>query len=164
MIKAYVSLGSNQGSRLDYLNYALGSLESNRKIRVIRKSSIYDSPPCLNFDQPNFLNAVLSIETSYSLGELGRLVLMIESMAGRNRSLRYGPRTLDIDILLYGKMPLSQGLFSVPHSRISERAFVLIPLLEIAKDVSIPGYGSASSLSKSISCYRLVKTDLTWTC
>ncbi|CUT17123.1 MULTISPECIES: 2-amino-4-hydroxy-6-hydroxymethyldihydropteridine diphosphokinase [Candidatus Ichthyocystis] len=163
MIEAYISLGSNQGSRIDYLNYALKSLKSDSKIKVIKKSSIYDSSPCLNFFQPNFLNAVLLIETSYLLGELGRLVLVIEDMAGRKRSVRYSPRTLDIDILLYGKVPLSQGLFSVPHSRISERAFVLIPLTEIAEDVSIPGCGSANSLSKSIFCYYLVKTDLTWT-
>ncbi|WP_092403436.1 2-amino-4-hydroxy-6-hydroxymethyldihydropteridine diphosphokinase [Candidatus Ichthyocystis sparus] len=161
---AYLSVGSNQGQRECYLSYAANLLECDHRISIIKKSSIYDSVPCINVWQPNFLNAVFLIKTTYSLSDLGRAVLMIENLLGRRRqhNIRYGPRTLDIDVIIYGYMPYSEGSFTVPHCKISERAFVLVPLLEIAGNIHITGHGYVKDMLHSLSQQHLVKTDLQW--
>jgi 2-amino-4-hydroxy-6-hydroxymethyldihydropteridine diphosphokinase len=145
MKKVFLGLGSNIGSREDYLRQAI------EKIReligpVIRISSAYETGPWGFQSENQFLNIVAEIETGLKpSGLLGRL-LMIESLLGRLRDGKgYTSRTIDIDILLYGKMIIDQGDLKVPHERMHERRFVLIPLAEIAPDIIHPVFKKSIS-------------------
>ncbi len=135
----FLALGTNLGEREVNLAQALEELSS---LTIISKvSSIYETPPWGVTDQPAFLNQVLAAETSLSPLELLKAVKDIEARMGRVASVRYGPRLIDIDILLYGDTVLDTPALTLPHPRMSERAFVLVPLLEIAPDLALPGSG-----------------------
>ncbi len=141
---AYLGLGSNLGDRGKYLQQALVSLEQ-RVGMVWRTSSLYESEPVGFLDQPWFLNMVAMVETDCSPEDLLMAVRMIENVLGRERTMRFGPRTIDVDILLYGKTEVLRpsvvrdvpGL-QIPHPRMHERKFVLLPMVEIAPDVLHP--------------------------
>ena len=111
--------------------------------RVISRSSLYSTEPVGFAAQPRFLNAVVGLETELELKELLRSLLAIEKEFGRDRAVgtRNGPRTLDLDILLFGDLEISEPGLVIPHPRLAERAFVLIPLNEIAPDVIVPKWG-----------------------
>ncbi|MBV9267083.1 MAG: 2-amino-4-hydroxy-6-hydroxymethyldihydropteridine diphosphokinase [Acidobacteriaceae bacterium] len=137
--KVYLSLGSNLGDREQNLNRALQRLEEER-IRIISRSSIYETAPQDVADQPWFLNLVSECETAYFPLQLLTVVQRIECDLGRNRgrSIRRGPRTIDIDILLFGSTTIVAPGLVVPHPRMLERRFVLEPLLEVAPDIRHP--------------------------
>jgi 2-amino-4-hydroxy-6-hydroxymethyldihydropteridine diphosphokinase len=133
----YLSLGSNLGDRLGYLAAAVGRLESEQ-VRVVKVSSVYETAPQGKTDQPAFLNLALQVETDLSPEELLAHIHGVERGLGRVRLERWGPRTIDIDILLYGdRVQATEGLV-IPHPRMGERAFVLIPLLELNPDLRWP--------------------------
>ncbi|CDR27265.1 2-amino-4-hydroxy-6-hydroxymethyldihydropteridine diphosphokinase [Staphylococcus schweitzeri] len=138
MIQAYLGLGSNIGDRESQLNEAIKILNEYEGIDVLKVSSIYETAPVGYTEQPNFLNLCIEIETTLSVSELLERCLDAEARLYRVRKERWGPRTIDVDILLYGNEITELPNLSVPHPRMNERAFVLIPLNDIAANVIEP--------------------------
>jgi 2-amino-4-hydroxy-6-hydroxymethyldihydropteridine diphosphokinase len=138
----YLGLGSNLGDRRGQLVRA-GELLALRGVRVEGRSSFYETEPVELEDQPWFLNRVLRGRTKLSADDLLATCKGIERELGRTDSVRFGPRSIDIDILLYGKSIIDRDGLSVPHPRMNERRFVLIPLLEIAPGLRDPRRGAA---------------------
>ena len=139
MNTAYLGLGSNLGNRLAFLRGGRDILINQAGIELIQASGVYETeaiggPP----DNPLFLNAVLQVQTSLELRQLLEACLETENEFGRSRTMRWAPRTLDIDILFYDDQVLCEDHLTVPHPRLQERAFVLAPLLEIAPDLKHP--------------------------
>lgn len=136
MVRAYIGLGSNLGDRLGYLRGAVRGLAEIGKI--VAASSLYETTPVGYLDQPWFLNAVVALETGASPEELHRHLLRLEEAAGRERPFPNAPRTLDLDLLLYDDLVLNRPELAIPHPRLHERAFVLVPLFEIAPNLRHP--------------------------
>ncbi|WP_108672107.1 2-amino-4-hydroxy-6-hydroxymethyldihydropteridine diphosphokinase [Peribacillus acanthi] len=135
---AFLSLGTNIGERYQYLRDAVQLLGEDPSIDVLKISSIYETEPVGYTDQGNFLNIVVKIETRYSPEELLLRCQSIEQNLGRKREIRWGPRTIDLDILLYNQENIEADNLSIPHPRMHERAFVLIPLLETEPNIKLP--------------------------
>ncbi|MGA8942321.1 MAG: 2-amino-4-hydroxy-6-hydroxymethyldihydropteridine diphosphokinase [Thermoactinomyces sp.] len=144
-VTAYLGLGANLGDRKKQLNRAIERLNHIKGIHVLKISSLYETAPIGYVDQPPFYNQAIKIETSLTPGDLLEHLLLVEQELHRVREIRWGPRTIDIDLLLYGHCIIQQENLIVPHPRMTERAFVLIPLLEIAGDLPIPGTGKKIS-------------------
>jgi 2-amino-4-hydroxy-6-hydroxymethyldihydropteridine diphosphokinase len=132
----YLALGSNLGNRSENLLAAINFLEPD--VRVINCSPIYETPPWGYEDQPKFLNQVIEVETGLAPGELLDYVKNIEHDIGREETIRYGPRSIDIDILFYDDLVINSPPLIIPHARIQERAFVLIPLADLAAEYYHP--------------------------
>jgi 2-amino-4-hydroxy-6-hydroxymethyldihydropteridine diphosphokinase len=143
---AYVGIGSNQDGPVGQVEAALRELDRIPGGRLAARSSLYRSAPLGYADQPEFVNAVAALDTSLAPETLLDELLRIEAAHGRLRPFPNAPRTLDLDLLLYGQSQLRTARLTVPHPRMSERAFVLRPLLELSKDISIPGKGAARDL------------------
>ena len=137
-ITALIGLGSNLGDRLGYLKDAVTLLARTEGIHVNAVSSVYETAPVGYTDQPNFLNCAVQLRTSLPPLDLLRVCMDIEQEAQRVRVIRWGPRTVDLDILFYGDTMLNLPELTVPHPRIPERGFVLVPLLELAPDYLHP--------------------------
>lgn len=135
--KVYFGLGSNTGDRLSNLKKALNLLKE-KDIEVSKISSVYESSPVDYLEQPDFLNIVVEAETSVEPGKTLELIREIENLLGRKREIEKGPRIIDIDILLYNKAEIRTADLTVPHPKMLERSFVIVPLLEIAPDVKLP--------------------------
>lgn len=134
---AFLGLGSNLGDRAGMLSAALGLL-AGPDLRVIRKSRLYESPPWGKTDQPPFLNQVAEVETTLSPEMLLARCREVEDALGRVRRERWGPRTIDIDILLYGDLVIETSDLVVPHAELRRRAFVLVPLAEVVPALRLP--------------------------
>ncbi len=130
-MKAYVGLGSNLGEREAQIRMALDDLARLPATRLIRASSLYDSEPVGEVDQPNFLNAVAELDTELTARQLLWNLLLIERRLGRVRTQRWGPRTIDLDLLLFGSLVVDEPDLQVPHPELVRRSFVLVPLVEI---------------------------------
>ncbi len=141
MAVAYISLGSNQGDRLLLLSRSLELLELEPAIGVTAVSSIYETAPVGGPRQGLFLNACVQLDSDLSPVTLLRKMLAVEETLGRIRRKRWGPRTIDLDLLLYGNLTMRTPSLELPHPRMSERDFILVPLSEIAPDLQIPGIG-----------------------
>jgi 2-amino-4-hydroxy-6-hydroxymethyldihydropteridine diphosphokinase len=139
MVDAYVGLGSNLGDRLRNLQRAVDLLAASQSVRVIRSSRVYETDPVGGPTQPDFLNAVVHLETDLSPRELLRTCMGVEVDMGRVRDERWGPRTIDVDVLTYGDERIDEPDLVVPHPRMHERGFVLVPLGELDADPSLPG-------------------------
>ena len=139
-MRAYVGLGSNLGEREATLWKALEGLGATEGIEVLAISSFRETEPVGVVDQPRFVNAAAALETSLSPRELLERLLDVERSLGRHRAVeeRWGPRTLDLDLLLYGGESIDEPGLEVPHPRLTERAFVLEPLLELDPDLRLP--------------------------
>lgn len=137
-MRAYLSLGSNQGDRAAHLNEALARLEGSGHVRVTRRSSLYETAPIGMTAQPWFLNLVAEVDTALDPVELLDLALAVERQLGRIRTQRWGPRTVDIDILLYDGQEVNTKVLVIPHPEMTRRRFVLEPLVEIAPDAALP--------------------------
>ncbi len=133
----YLALGSNLGDRRANLTGAIDQLRAH--LTITHTSSIYETAPAYVTDQPSFYNMVLQGQTALSPHDLLHTLQSIERALGRRETIRYGPRPIDLDILLYDDLQLETPELTIPHPRMSERAFVLIPLAEIASDLIIPG-------------------------
>lgn len=140
MTLAYLGLGANLGEVEQTLLDCITCLAQHEGITVLQRSSIYRTKP-VDTEGPDFANAVVSIETTLTAEKLHEICMDIELQFGRKRLYRYAPRTLDIDLLLFGDQIIALPTLTVPHPRMVERAFVLIPLAEIASSIMIPGYG-----------------------
>lgn len=134
--RIFLSLGSNLGEREGYLEQAILLLPP--KVKVLETSSIYETAPWGYSDQPPFLNQVLKAGTALEPSPLLSYLKDIEEAVGREETFRYGPRVIDIDILFYGDTTYSGDHLVIPHPKIEERAFVLVPLAEIAPDLIHP--------------------------
>jgi 2-amino-4-hydroxy-6-hydroxymethyldihydropteridine diphosphokinase len=143
MTEVYLSLGSNVGDREANLAQAVRSIETGG-VYDTRLSSLYETEPVGLRDQPWFLNAVCAGQTSLPPLCLLHLLQNIESKMGRVRTVRWGPRCIDVDILLYGDLILDSPRLTIPHPRMAERAFVLVPLVEIAPAAWHPGLESTA--------------------
>lgn len=146
MTDAYLGLGSNLGDREALLRAAITALDATPNVRVTAISSLYETPPWGPVPQGPYLNACIALDTTLSPRELLTLCLAIERDHGRERAIRWGPRTLDIDVLLYGDESIDEEGLIVPHPRMTERAFVLVPLGEIAPDLETNGQPIAALL------------------
>ena len=135
---AYLSLGSNLDGRLGYLREAVELLDKDEQVSVLAVSSVYETDPVGFADQGKFLNIALKLETSYTAFGLLKKCQDIESELGRKRIIRWGPRTIDLDILLYNQENIEAENLIIPHPRMQERAFVIIPLLEIEPNIQLP--------------------------
>lgn len=148
MVRVAVGLGSNMGDRLAYLQAAIGQLWSVST--VLKVSPVYETVPMYVSDQPSFLNAAVEIETSLGPLELLAALKRIEREVGRMPSTRYGPREIDLDLLVYGSLVLDSKrpgyTLSVPHPRTPERLFVLQPLNDLDPDWRLPGLGTVREL------------------
>lgn len=138
-VSSYLSLGSNVGDTYGYLRDARQRLSTTPQIRLLKQSPLYRTAPVGKIDQDWFLNQVVQIETTLAGRELLTVCQRIEVDLGRVRHERWGPRTLDIDILLYGNEQSTDPVLTLPHPRLLERAFVLVPLADIAPDLDIAG-------------------------
>jgi len=130
-MKVYVGLGSNLGERESMIRLALEDLSRLPETQLVRASSLYDTEPVGEVDQPNFLNAVAQLETGLSARQLMWNLRLIEKRLGRVRTRRWGPRTMDLDLLFYGDEVIEDPDLRVPHPELSARSFVLVPLLEL---------------------------------
>ncbi|MGG3451629.1 2-amino-4-hydroxy-6-hydroxymethyldihydropteridine diphosphokinase [Domibacillus aminovorans] len=137
----YLSLGTNMGDRELFLKEAVKLLRQKEKMHIKAISSIYETDPVGFADQPPFLNIVLKVKTLLSAVEMLGVCMEIENELGRKRDLRWGPRTIDLDILLYNHDNIKSENLIIPHPRMKERAFVLIPLAEIDATIEIPDTG-----------------------
>jgi 2-amino-4-hydroxy-6-hydroxymethyldihydropteridine diphosphokinase len=135
---AYLGLGSNMGDRLNFLYQSVLNLQNHDEIEVITSSSIFETKPVGYTDQANFLNMVIKVRTSLTPVDLLGVAQEIEQILGRKREVRWGPRTLDLDILLYNQENIETEDLIIPHPRLEERAFVLIPLIEIDGHIDNP--------------------------
>ncbi|MBI5389391.1 2-amino-4-hydroxy-6-hydroxymethyldihydropteridine diphosphokinase [Candidatus Woesearchaeota archaeon] len=136
MVKVYLSIGSNLGNERRNLEQAIAFLKE--KCKIIKVSPFYKTKPMYSKNQPAFLNAAIGVETALSPKELLFFLKSIEKRMGRKKAKRYGPRLIDIDILLYGKQIIKNRGLIIPHPRMQERQFVLQPLAEIAPKVVHP--------------------------
>lgn len=143
---AYVALGANLGDPVGQIETALEDLTKLSGTRVIQRSGLYASKPAGYADQPDYVNAVAKLDTGLTPRELLTSLLDIELRHGRRRTFRNSPRTLDLDILLYDDLCLDEPGLHVPHPRMHERAFVLLPMNEISPDVILPGRGRIADL------------------
>lgn len=137
-VLAYLGLGSNLGDREQAILRAIEAVDSLRETRVVASSSIYETRPKYVLDQPDFLNACVAVETTLEPETLLDELLELERLAGRKREYKNGPRALDVDILMWGDEIISTERLKVPHPAMTERAFVLTPLAEIAGDAAHP--------------------------
>ncbi|GAB3026663.1 2-amino-4-hydroxy-6-hydroxymethyldihydropteridine diphosphokinase [Bowmanella dokdonensis] len=149
MIPCYIGLGSNLDNPARQLLVALKGMQTMAASRLTHCSSFYQSRPMGPPDQPDYVNAVARLETSLSAMELLRALQALEKASGRVRSLRWGARTLDLDVLLYGDQVIHNEALTVPHYGIAEREFVLCPLQEIAPQLVLPDGRSLAELVAS---------------
>ncbi|MEH7093582.1 2-amino-4-hydroxy-6-hydroxymethyldihydropteridine diphosphokinase [Neobacillus vireti] len=136
---AFIALGSNIGNRYDNIVSAINRLKSYPAIQLVNLSSVYETDPVGYEDQDVFLNMVIKVQTNLSAMELLEICLKIELELGRKREIKWGPRTIDLDILTFNQENIESEKLTIPHPRIVERAFVLVPLVEIDSNLRITG-------------------------
>ncbi|NBC73497.1 2-amino-4-hydroxy-6-hydroxymethyldihydropteridine diphosphokinase [Paenibacillus sacheonensis] len=144
---AYIALGSNVGDRAGLLQDALSLLDRHPDIQVLRVSSVYETEPVGYTDQPAFLNMAAALGTSLAPLQLLHAMLEMEGRLGRTRDIRWGPRTIDLDLLLYEAVELSGEELTLPHPRMMERAFVLVPLADVLEAMH-PLYKQATDIAQ----------------
>ncbi len=158
MPTAYIGLGSNMGDKSGNILKSLDLLGQFKKIKVVKRSSLYETEPVGYEDQDWFVNAVAELETELSPRELLDALMKIEQDMGRKREIKWGPRTIDLDILLYDQLCLNEPDLIIPHPRMHERSFVLVPLAEIAPNVKHQSLDrTINELLKSLNSAKLVK-------
>jgi len=144
MNKVYIALGTNIEPKNVHLSEALNLLDAHEAVSIQKRSSIYQTAPVGYLDQDDFLNMVIEIQTLLKPYELLDFCQHIEEKLGRERNIRFGPRTIDLDILLYNQENSTEERLTIPHPRMHERAFVLIPLLEIDTAIILPHTGKTA--------------------
>ena len=157
-VRAYIALGGNLGEVAATFAAALAAIDALPGTRVIARSSLYRNPPLGDAAQPDYLNAVAAVDTQLSPLDLLAALLAIERGLGRTRDpdSRWTPRTLDLDLALYGDQVVAAPGLHVPHPGLHERAFVLVPLAELAPDAVVPGRGPVRALLAAVDSSALV--------
>jgi 2-amino-4-hydroxy-6-hydroxymethyldihydropteridine diphosphokinase len=159
-VRVYLSLGSNVGDRRGNLERALQRLGETPGLRIGRVSRKYRSAPLGVTEQPEFLNLAAEAFTSLGPVELLRVVKGLEVALGRTAGPRWGPRVIDIDILIYDGAPVETPDLVVPHPRMEERAFVMVPLAEIAPELALPSGRRAADVAAALAQEQDVHADL----
>jgi len=150
-VRAHVGLGANLGDRAGTMRAALELLGRVPGVEVVAVSTFRETDPVGVLDQPRFLNAAAAVETTLSPGALLDAMLGVERALGRTREgARFGPRTIDLDLLLYGDEIVEEPGLSIPHPRLHERAFALEPLHELEPDLVVPGRGPLETLLRNL--------------
>jgi len=158
MADAYIALGSNLDNPHEQLDRALESLAQHAAIELIAVSSRYQTPP-IGPQQPDFINAAAQLRTTLTPIMLLDALQDIEQQQKRRRSVHWGPRTLDLDILLYDNLVLDSKRLSIPHKLMTERAFVLVPLADIGADLTLPAGETVAQLLTNCSQQGIVKLE-----
>jgi len=157
-VRAYIGIGSNLNDPVAQVRQAISALQALPETRLVATSSLYSGTPMGPVDQPDYVNAVAGVDTRLSAGELLQALNRIEDLQGRVRQgERWGPRTLDLDLLLYGDSTIAVPGLSVPHPGMHTRDFVVVPLAEIAGDLEIPGRGQLLALAGACENHSLRK-------
>ncbi len=157
-VTAYVGLGANLGFARDAVLNALADLSRLPSTEFVAASSLYRSSP-IDAEGPDFINAVAELETTMSAADLLVALQAIETRYGRVRTTKNAPRTLDLDLLLFGDASIATPELTVPHPRLHERAFVLLPLIELAGPIAIPGRGPADALAAALGDQGVERLD-----
>jgi 2-amino-4-hydroxy-6-hydroxymethyldihydropteridine diphosphokinase len=157
MAEVFIGLGSNMDGPHDQLDRALKSLSTSADIELVAVSDRYQTPP-IGPSQPDYINAVAQLRTSLPPEALLDKLQSIEQQQDRVRTLRWGPRTVDLDILLYDNMLCDTERLTIPHPRMAERAFVLLPLADINRDLSLPSGKTVGQLLANCSVQGIVKS------
>ena len=139
---AYIALGTNLGRKRDNIARAIQLIAALPGVKIIKSSSLYETEPWGKTDQEKFLNQVIAVETSLQPAELLRELQNIEIKMGRQRKEKWGPRIIDLDILLYGNEVMDDPHLTIPHPHLRQRLFVLVPLAEIGADLQFPEDGA----------------------
>ena len=159
-VDAYIGLGSNLSDPRTQVTQAIQELDEIEQTKLVTPSSLYRSKPMGPSDQPDFINAVAKITTKLSAQALLLALQKIEQAHQRKRkSERWGPRTLDLDIILFGEQQIDTKSLKIPHYGLAEREFVLIPLQELQADLIIPGKGALTDLIKQLPSYNLERIE-----
>ena len=159
-VTAYVALGANLGVPAAQVTAGVAELARLPRTRLVARSSLYRTAPVGYAAQPDFINAVVALETALSPRELLDALLAVELSHGRVREFANAPRTLDLDVLLYGALQVQEEGLTIPHPRMHERAFVLVPLNEIAPHCAVPGRGMVGELLRAIDAAGVVRSGL----
>lgn len=159
LVPAYVALGANLEDPEDQVRAGIEELAMLPNTRLAGVSSLYRSAPVGHLEQPDFVNAVARIETALAPRALLDALLAIERRFGRVRAFANAPRTLDLDIILYDEAQHVEEGLAIPHPRMHERAFVVVPLAELAPDAIVPGRGSVSELLAGIDATSVTKIE-----
>jgi len=159
LVPAYVALGANLRDPEAQIKAGFEELAMLPKTRLAAVSSLYRSAPVGYAEQPDFVNAVAKIETALGPRELLDALLAIERRRGRVRDFQNAPRTLDLDVILYGETQHDEEGLKIPHPRMHERAFVVVPLAEIAPDAIVPGRGPVRDLVAAVDARSVVKLE-----
>jgi 2-amino-4-hydroxy-6-hydroxymethyldihydropteridine diphosphokinase len=161
-VRAYIGIGSNLDDPVAQVQTALAALARLPDSRLAASSGLYASTPMGLPDQPDYINAVAALDTGLSATVLLTGLLRIEAEQGRERSgERWGPRTLDLDLLLYGDEMIDRPGLQVPHPGLHQRDFVIIPLAEIAGNLNVPGKGMLSTLTRHVENHALRRLAIT---
>jgi len=157
--RAYVGVGSNLDEPARHVREAMDALDELPSTSVVARASLYRSAPVGKLDQPDFVNSVAALDTALAPERLLDELFAIETRHGRVRAERNAPRTLDLDLLLYGTLRLEGQALTLPHPRMHERAFVLLPLAEIDARVEVPGRGSVRTLLPGVAGQRVTRME-----
>jgi 2-amino-4-hydroxy-6-hydroxymethyldihydropteridine diphosphokinase len=148
VFQAVIGLGSNIGDKVAYIEDAITRLTADGHVRAVKRSRLYKTAPWGLSDQDWFVNACLLVETDVSARDLLTRCLGVERQLGRVRDIRWGPRVIDLDILVYDQDTIDEPGLVIPHPEIAKRAFVLVPLVEVAPDARIDGTSAVALLAK----------------
>ena len=159
MHTVYLGLGSNQSDPINQIKNATKLIEKIETSKIIKKSSLYESLPVGYLDQPNFINQVISLQTSLSPAELFERFQQIEFQLKRVKKIVNGPRTIDIDILLFNQEIILTNDLTIPHPRMLDRAFVMIPLLEIEPNILVPKISNLKEILGKLDKKTLTKIN-----
>jgi 2-amino-4-hydroxy-6-hydroxymethyldihydropteridine diphosphokinase len=159
LVPAFIALGANLRNPEQQIQAAIEELAMLRDTRLMGVSSLYRSAPVGYLDQPEFVNAVAAIETALAPRALLDALLAIERRYGRVRQFPNAPRTLDLDIILYGALEVDEPGLTIPHPRMHERAFVVVPLAEIAPEIVVPGRGPVRDLLAGLDASSVIKLE-----
>jgi 2-amino-4-hydroxy-6-hydroxymethyldihydropteridine diphosphokinase len=158
-VTAYIGLGANLADPTQQIRAGVQALAGLPQTRLAAVSSLYRTAPVGYADQPDFINAVAQLDTTLAPWALLEALLAIERRHGRVRAFVNAPRTLDLDLLLYGEAAVTEPGLTIPHPRMHERAFVMAPLAEIAPDAQVPGRGRVRDLLKQLDTSSVVKLE-----
>lgn len=159
---AFVAIGSNLADSAQQVLTAFDAIAALPRTSLQARSTLYLTAPVGYADQPDFINAVVHIHTKLPPQRLLLALLEIEERLGRQRTFRNAPRVIDLDVLLYNDIQINDVGLTLPHPRMHERAFVLVPLIEIAPDLIIPGYGRAVDCLSNIDNGHITRVDDNW--
>jgi 2-amino-4-hydroxy-6-hydroxymethyldihydropteridine diphosphokinase len=158
MALAFIGLGGNIGDTQQFIKDAIVCLAQHPELRVLTRSCMYQSAP-VGAEGPDFINAVVSLETQLPPEDILSICQNIENNFGRERPYINAPRTLDLDVLAYDDLSIQNERLTIPHPRMIERSFVLFPLLEIAPDIDLPGFGKLTQYIPNVEHQRIKRVQ-----